>query len=90
MLDSARWHRVERRVAAVIAAVWDGRAELVQAVVLLLGWVLVTRAIAQLTRPTVVWDISIGVLLLSICGWKFLGLLFWRGLYSINQDKRDG
>ena len=78
-----------RHLAVAAAAAWAGRAEFLQAVVLLLGWMLVTRAIAQLTSPTV-WDISIGVLLLSICGWKFLGLLFWRGIYSITQDKRDG
>lgn len=49
----------------------------------LCGWALITHAIAQLVPTRIpTWEISAGVLLLSLCGWKFLGLLCWIGLYK--------
>jgi hypothetical protein len=57
----------------------------------LAGWALLTHAIAQLVPARIpTWEISAGVLLLSLCGWKFLGLLCWIGLYKASASKGDG
>jgi len=36
------------------------------------------------------WAISIGLLLLSVCGWGFLGELAFRGIYVATRKRGDG
>jgi hypothetical protein len=60
-------------------------AELLTGVALLVGWLLITAAIAQVVRGPV-WKLSFGVLLLSAVGLKFLGRLMWVGLYTSTRD----
>jgi hypothetical protein len=67
-----------------LTRVWDLRAELLQALALLAGWLLVTFGLVELTTPKV-WPLSIGLLLLSLCGWKWLASLFGHGLYTLVQ-----
>jgi hypothetical protein len=66
-------------------------AELLQALAIVSGWLLVTRGIVELTTPKL-WPISIGLLLLSIAGWGFLASLFWNGLYKLRHsaERADG
>ncbi len=56
--------------------------ELLQALVIVAGWALLTWGMARLLVPEV-WLISAGLFLLSIAGWSFLATLFRRGLYSL-------
>jgi cytochrome b561 len=66
------------------------RAELLVAGALLLGWLLITQGIAQLTAP-VAWTFSIGLLLLLLCGWRLLWRLFSDGLYDLTRERpRNG
>lgn len=52
------------------------------------GWGLLTLGIARLTVPEV-WPISAGLLLLSLCGWGFLRVLFLEGLYVLSRGRRE-
>lgn len=73
----------------VAQAVRRTRAEILLSVALLGGWALVTYGIAALSTP-LAWPISGGFLLLSLCGWRFLGTLFLRGLYDLTREDTDG
>jgi hypothetical protein len=70
-------------------AVNDARAELLTGIALVGGWTLVTQGIAQLTT-TKVWPISVGLLLLLLCGVQWLHRVFMRGLYRLYLDEKDG
>jgi hypothetical protein len=54
------------------------------------GWICVTVAVAQLAPPGIVWPASMGLLLLSLAGWKFIGHLAWYGLYVLSHDEPKG
>lgn len=74
-----------RRVAARYAA------EAALAVALLVGWGLVTLAVARLVhRGDIVWPLSLGLLLLSASGWRLLALVVLDGLYTLTRDKDHG
>lgn len=81
---------LERMAIAAVALAWRVRAELLQASAMLTGWALVTAGAAAVSSP-VAWVFSAGLLLLSLCGWKFLYTLFRTGLYtlhSVSQERR--
>lgn len=59
--------------------------ELLTALAALLGWFLLTWVAASLISPWA-WPASGGLLLLSICGWRFLAVIAWRGLYDLSRD----
>lgn len=62
------------------------KAEILQAVALLGGWAAITRGIRSFIPSRVdVWSISVGLLLLSLCGWRFLYVLGRSGLYAISR-----
>jgi hypothetical protein len=87
--------RLQRRVSVALrsarAAVGVHAAEGLLSGAFLAGWALLTHAVAQLVPARIpTWEISVGVLLLSLCGWKFLGLLCWIGLYKASASKGDG
>lgn len=71
------------------AAIWAGFAELLQSAALLAGWLLITKGVADLTTPKV-WSVSIGLLLLSLCGWSWLRTFFTRGLYTLTRKPTHG
>jgi hypothetical protein len=75
-----------RVVRTHLATVIGARAELAQALAILAGWALVTLAVARVARPDVTWPLSAGLLLLSLSGVKWLGNLFWNGLYHLTRD----
>lgn len=81
-------HRIEARTRRAIDAIAQVRAELLQALALLAGWLMVTIGVVDLTAP-IAWSFSVGVLLLSIVGWKFVGVLFWRGLYALTRGEDE-
>lgn len=67
------------------------RAELLVTLAFLAGWALLTHAVAAVVSARVpVWELSGGLLLVSLCGWKFVGLYFWIGLYTATRKRRDG
>lgn len=75
------------RVRLLAAAAWAVRAELLTSAALLAGWALLTWGVALLTSPKV-WPLSAGLLLLSLCGWRFLGAIAWAGLYTLTRGRR--
>ena len=52
------------------------------------GWALVTLGIARLARPGVVWPLSIGLLFLSLAGWRVFVTVAWHGLYVLGASDR--
>jgi hypothetical protein len=65
------------------------RAELLLTLAFLVGWALLTHAAAVLLPAHVpVWEISGGLLLVSLCGWKLIGFTFWIGLYKATRKPR--
>lgn len=61
------------------------RAELLTTAALLAGWACLTRAAARLVGP-VAWDVSVGLFLLSLVGWRFLWTIASHGLYTLTRD----
>lgn len=49
------------------------------------GWILVTSGVAALTTKHL-WPISIGLLLISLGGWRLLRTLVTEGLYSLTRN----
>jgi len=80
--------RAAARLTAITraAVLWKLRAELLVSIALLAGWALLTWGVAELTTRYA-WHISAGLLLLSLCGWRFLKTLVMRGLYVLSQGK---
>ncbi len=75
-----RFRRIVKFVAKV-ARLWP---EALQAVAIVVGWALVTFGLASLWRWEL-WPLSFGVLTLSIVGWRYLGEIFWKGLYTLSR-----
>lgn len=63
-------------------------AEVLTGLAFLVGWCLVTFAVASLTVPQV-WPLSIGLLLLSAGGWRMLVGLATDGLYALTRPKPE-
>lgn len=70
-------------------AIRRGFPELATATAFIAGWLLITKGIADLTRPAV-WSISIGLLLMSLCGWSLVRTIVVRGLYLLNVKHKKG
>ena len=65
-------------------------AELLVAAALLVGWAALTigaRALTWGRATAAVWPLSIGLLLCSLCGWRFLAKLAGQGLYALTRDE---
>lgn len=76
----------------IAAAAWAGRvvahpitSQGCVALGLVLGWALVTWAIVRLTSSEA-WLFSGGLFLLSLVGWRFIGVLFLNGLYALSVE----
>lgn len=74
--------RLSRGLGRFVAATWH---ELLVASAALAGWALLTDAVAGFVGP-VAWKVSGGLLALSLCGWKLLGIIAWDGLYVLSRD----
>ncbi len=74
---------------ALVLPLWRIRAEILLSLALLTGWAALTWGIALLTTPKV-WPLSVGVLLLSLCGWRLLWTVFSHGLYSLTREEQRG
>jgi hypothetical protein len=83
-IPASAW-RVTLACLETVRATGRARAELLTAAALLAGWALITLGLAQLTTSKV-WPLSAGILLLSLCGWRFLGVLFRDGLYRLTRE----
>ena len=59
--------------------------ELLQAIGILVGWACLTWGVASLLVWQV-WPISLGLLVLSVVGWKHMVTLFGEGLYVLSRD----
>lgn len=82
--------RAWNRAAARARPVAEMRAELLQATALLTGWALLTRFVDSLVSARIdVWACSLGALLLSLCGWRFLLTLFREGLYKLTRESGE-
>ena len=62
--------------------------EVLVSIALLGGWLLITWGVASLTRWQA-WPISLGLLLFSLAGWRFLRNLFRDGLYVLTKESTD-
>lgn len=63
------------------------RAELLTAAAFLVGWALVTWAVALYLGP-IIWLISAGLLLISLGGWELLVLILRKGLYTLTRPEK--
>lgn len=75
--------------AATIATLRTWAGELLTAFSLIGGWLLVTYAFAAIIRPRVIWPFSIGMLLLSMCGWGLIRSIVTRGLLVLSLDEKS-
>lgn len=71
-----RW----RRAAAALP--W---AELAAASALVVGWLLVTWAVASLLGVWQVYPLSAGLFALSMFGWRYLYVMAREGLYTLTR-----
>ena len=63
-------------------------AEIAAALALLVGWSLITWAIASFSRTWQVWPLSAGLFLLSLFGWKYFGVMARDGLYTLTREPK--
>ena len=77
-----------RAVVGIRAAILTGIAERLTATVFIVGWLLITDAIALLPHcaPAIVWRLSLGLLAMSLGGWKLFVQFAYRGLYDLTRD----
>jgi hypothetical protein len=71
--------------AKPVVALRASLAEILTALTFVVGWLLITAGVAHLTSP-VAWYFSLGLLALSLGGWKLLGQFVWNGLYALTRD----
>lgn len=81
----ARLKALRRSVEDVAGWAWKCRAETALSCALVGGWLLVTYGIAGLIRPRIAWPISVGLLLLTASGWKFIAKIAAVGLYAMQR-----
>ena len=67
-----------------LAKIWR---EVLLAIALLTGWLLITAGVARLTSA-IAWLFSIGLLLLLLCGWRLVWRLFSDGLYDLSRERK--
>lgn len=74
-----------------IAALWDLRAELLASLALLAGWLLITHSLTLMAPAWFdqIWALSIGVLLVSLAGWRLLWAIATTGLYALTREKGE-
>lgn len=73
----------------VMASALKARAEIALSFAIVSGWALLTFGAAQFVGHRV-WPISAGLLAFSLCGWQYLGKLFFKGLYALTREKPRG
>jgi hypothetical protein len=67
------------------------RAEILTAMAWLLGWALVTWGGGSIVRgeyEAAVWRVSLGLILVSLGGWRLLYVVVRDGLYTLTRDDR--
>lgn len=75
-------------VAGFCAALWSVRGEIAVTAALLGGWACATIFAATWFGARA-WLASGALLLLSLVGWKYLGTLAWKGLYTLSHEDAD-
>jgi hypothetical protein len=63
----------------------SNRSELLTGFVGVLGWALVTVALAKVLRPDVVYLASAGAFCFSLFGWRLLYTIARDGLYKLSR-----
>lgn len=93
MAESSLTHRLASPIIREIRSTWAkivaARAELLTAGAMVSGWMLVTYGVVVLTAP-IAWAFSLGVLLLSLAGWRLLWRIVSDGLYDLTRGARNG
>ena len=75
---------------SIVFSIGRAAGELAVGVAFIAGWLLVTLALAHLTRRSdVVWPLSIGLLLFSAAGWRLFGAIALHGLYALSKDVNE-
>jgi hypothetical protein len=62
------------------------RAEIATSAALVSGWAFLTSAVSHYVSAGVVWRVSAGLFLLSLCGWRLLAKIAGHGLYKLTRD----
>lgn len=75
--------RVSRAVRRFVSEHWP---ELLTSAGALAGWTLLTWAAADMVGG-IAWKVSGGILLLSLTGWRLLGMIAASGLYTLSRDE---
>jgi hypothetical protein len=86
-MASVRRRLARNRITPRVFAVWGARAEVLLTGAALGGWYALTYGLAGLLG-TKVWPLSVGVLLLSGCGWKLLWRIVTDGLYDLTREEK--
>jgi hypothetical protein len=76
---------MRRRLGGFVASLRRGFPEFLFVLGLLLGWGWISLGFAMLWGR-VVWPFSLGLLLLSACGWKMLFTMARDGLYALSKE----
>jgi hypothetical protein len=80
--------RIHMRWASFLLALSNSRAECLVAFAFIAGWLLLSAGIAALTSP-VAWLFSLGLLGISLGGWKVFWRLITAGLYALTREDAD-
>ena len=73
-------------VRSIVKRIGRYAGEILTAIALLVGWLLVTLALARVLRGDVVWPLSLGLLLFSAAGWRLFGAIVLHGLYALSKE----
>lgn len=84
---SARLLNGIRLLRGAGSTVYGARAEILDSLVIVVGWGAVTYALAAFFGRSEIYPFSIGLFLLSIAGWGHLRHLFTIGLYTLSRDE---
>ena len=77
------------RLRMFFAQILRSWREVTTIVIALVGWFSITWALSDLFRFDVVWKVSIGLLCLSLVGFKFLWQICSQGLYVLSRDEHE-
>jgi hypothetical protein len=85
--ERGRWVALQvHRVSVLGRKVWR---ELITVILGLLGWGVLTHVLVRWLGP-VVWEISLGLLCLSLFGWQFAFVIARDGLYALGKRGTKG
>lgn len=84
---SVRFRNGMRLVRGALSSVYGARAEIVDALAIVVGWSSVTYGLAEFFGRPEIYPFAFGLFLLSVVGWGHLRYLFTVGMYTLSRDE---